>query len=153
MINRGQLTLAVIDEYVATRPLIAQYYEGKQRSDIDHPSPSYSETPSKKPKNDFINPPLHHTVKRSILTVSNERTTSQNKLKTLKEKTLSGNPTHPSKPITAPTPSKPKIRHITIIKTANHRQILSEIVGSGNQRKFHARVGGEFIRLDPPPTL
>lgn len=102
---------------------------------------------SKKPKNDFVHPPLRHTAKHSIPTVNNWRIASQNKFATQKEKTLTGNPTQTPKP-TSSTPSKPKIRDITIIKTANYKQLISEIAGTNNQRKFHARAAGEFIRLD-----
>lgn len=61
MIDRGILTSETTKEVIATRPLVMQHYNGKQKISTERtsPSPPTSQTPSKRAKNDthdFQNP-------------------------------------------------------------------------------------------------
>lgn len=88
------------------------------------------ETPSKKSRNDdFNSPALRHTAKRPVATISSEKVQTTNIFSNLKEKTL----TAPTNVLSASEQSKPKVKHITIVKSPNYRAMLNEIAGNGKK--------------------
>lgn len=90
MISQGMMTPPVSKDILSFRPAIAYHLQGKQKFDNKSSTLSLG-PPFKKPRNEFQNPPVRHTTKRSIPTVNSSKIETSNKFQNLKEKTLTGN--------------------------------------------------------------
>jgi hypothetical protein len=152
-IKNNKLPAFMFDEVRSEHPLIFKLLEasGEHNLTDSNVASTSKEHPSKRTRTDvegFSAPPLRHTAKSPIYigTRNSEQTSTHNKFNTLKETTLNNN-TISDTP--TPTPKEIKIKHITIVKTDNFKEILNNIAGPDNTIKFHAKPAGEFIRIFP----
>jgi hypothetical protein len=152
-IKKNKLPAFMFDEVRSEHPLIFKLLDSSGEhclTDCNVASTS-SEHPSKRTRTDvegFSAPPLRHTAKTpiNIGTRNFEQTSTHNKFNSLNETTLNDD-TITDTPIT--TPKEIKVKHITIVKTNNFKDILNNIAGPDNTTKFHAKPAGEFIRIYP----
>jgi predicted Zn-ribbon and HTH transcriptional regulator len=151
-IKTNQLPTFMYDEVRSVHPLVFKLIDSGEHcfSDSNVASPSQSH-PSKRTRTEvegFSTPPLRHTARTpiNIGAKNNEHTVTYNKFASLNEATLNDTTIQNSQPA---TPKPIKIKHITIAKTSNFKELLNQIAGPNNDTKFHAKPAGEFIRLFP----
>lgn len=144
----NQLPVFMYQEMQAVHPIVFQLLEQGKHISLNerNVAPTQSNKRSRLDEDGFQFPPLRHTARTPIHIGSTSETNPlQNKFSALNETKLND----PSIDNSDKMPKPIKIRHITIAKTANFKEILDAMAGPNDEVKFQASPAGEFIRVLP----